>query len=240
MHKRSSILVFFVILLFATTMSHASLFDDIIKGISGGSKAETDEGTIISGLKEALSIGTENAIKDVSQVDGYFSNEIIKILMPEKIQTVANVLGKIGLQKPVDDLILSMNRAAEKAAPEAAGFFVDAIKEMSFEDAGEILKGGDTAATDYFREKTSNKIYDAFKPIISSSLDEVGVTHNYKEMMSQYESIPFMEKETIGLDHYVTNKALEGLFYMVGEEERKIRTDPAARVTELLKNVFGK
>ena len=240
MHKRSSILVFFVILLFATTMSHASLFDDIIKGISGGSKAETDEGTIISGLKEALSIGTENAIKDVSQVDGYFSNEIIKILMPEKIQNVANVLGKIGLQKSVDDFILSMNRAAEKAAPEAAGFFVDAIKEMSFEDAGEILKGGDTAATDYFWEKTSNKIYDAFKPIISSSLDEVGVTHNYKEMMSKYESIPFMEKETIDLDHCVTNKALKGLFYMVGEEEIKIRTDPAARVTELLKNVFGK
>jgi len=240
MRKRSVILVSSVILLFSAAVSDAGLFDDIIKGISGGSEVETDEGAIISGLKEALSIGTENAIKDVSQVDGYFSNEIIKILMPEKIQNVANVLSKVGFQKPVDDFILSMNRAAEQAAPKAAGFFVDAIKEMSFEDAGEILKGGDTAATDYFREKTSNKIYDAFKPVISSSMDEVGVTHNYKEMMSEYESVPFVEKETLDLDHYVTNKALEGLFYMVGEEERKIRTDPAARVTELLKSVFGK
>jgi len=240
MPKRSSILVFSPILLFVATVSYAGLFNDIIKGISGGSKVETDEGTIVSGLKEALSIGTENAIKNVSQVDGYFSNEIIKILMPEKIQNVANVLRKVGFQKPVDDFILSMNRAAEKAAPKAAGFFVDSIKEMSFEDAGKILKGGDTAATDYFREKTSNKIYDAFKPIISSSMDEVGVTHNYKKMMSEYESIPFVTKETLDLDHYVTSKALEGLFYMVGEEERKIRTDPAARVTELLKSVFGK
>ena len=240
MRKRSFILFISAILLFSTTVSNAGLFDDIIKGISGGSEAETDEGTIISGLKEALSIGTENAIKNVSQVDGYFSNEIIKILMPEKIQNVANVLSKVGFQKPVDDFILSMNRAAEQAAPKTAGFFVDAIKEMSFEDAGEILKGGDTAATDYFREKTSNKIYDAFKPVISSSMDEVGVTHNYKEMMNKYESVPFVEKETLDLDHYVTNRALEGLFCMVGEEERKIRTDPAARATELLKSVFGK
>lgn len=240
MRNGCSILFLFAILLFAVTGSHAGFFDDIIKGVSGGSEAETDEGTIISGLKEALSIGTENAINNVSQVDGYFGNEIIKILMPEKIQNVANVLSKVGFQKQVDDFILSMNRAAEQAAPKATGFFVDAIKEMSFEDAGEILKGGDTAATDYFRGKTSNKIYDAFKPVISLSMDEVGVTHNYKEMMSKYESIPFVEKETLDLDHYVTNKALEGLFSMVGQEERKIRTDPTARVTDLLKNVFGK
>jgi len=159
MRKRSVILVSSVILLFSAAVSDAGLFDDIIKGISGGSEVETDEGAIISGLKEALSIGTENAIKDVSQVDGYFSNEIIKILMPEKIQNVANVLSKVGFQKPVDDFILSMNRAAEQAAPKAAGFFVDAIKEMSFEDAGEILKGGDTAATDYFRETTQKRFW---------------------------------------------------------------------------------
>lgn len=240
MRKRTCVFIFLVILLFANTVSHAGLFDTIIKGIRSGSKAGMDDGTIISGLKEALSIGTENAVKNVSQMDGFFGNEIIKILMPKKIQNVANLLSKVGFQKQVDDFVLSMNRAAEKAAPKAAGFFVDAIKEMSFEDARGILKGGDTAATDYFREKTSNKIYDAFKPIISTSMDEVGVTRHYKEMMSKYESIPFVKKETLDLDHYVTNKALEGLFYMVGQEERKIRTDPAARVTELLKSVFGK
>ena len=240
MRNRSCFIFCFTLLFFVSTVSYAGFFDDILKGISGGSKGETDEGTIVSGLKEALSIGTENAIKNVSQVDGYFSNEIIKILMPEKIQNVADVLAKVGYQKQVDDFVLSMNQAAEKAAPEATGFFVDAIKEMSFEDAGNILNGGDTAATDYFKEKTSNKIYDAFKPVISSSMDQVGVTRSYKDMIGNYESIPFVKKESLDLDHYVTNKALEGLFYMVGQEEMKIRTDPAARVTDLLKSVFGK
>ncbi len=240
MRKGYSTLTFFAILLFTASVSYAGFFDDIMKVISGDSKEENNEGTIISGLKEALSIGTENAIKKVSQVDGYFSNDIIKILMPEKINNVANVLSKFGFQKQVDDFTLSMNRAAEQAAPKAAGFFVDAIEEMSFEDAGKILRGGDTAATDYFMNKTSNKIYDAFKPIISSSMDKVGVTRYYKEMIDKFESIPFVEKETFDLDHYVANKALEGLFHMVGQEEIKIRTDPTARVTELLKNVFSK
>ena len=240
MCKRLFLIFLSGILLLAATASYAGFFDDILKGISGGGKGETDEGTIVSGLKEALSIGTENAIKNVSQVDGYFNNQIIKILMPEKIQNVADVLGKVGYQKQVDDFVLSMNKAAEKAAPKATGFFVDAIKEMSFEDAGNILNGGDTAATDYFKAKTSSKIYDAFKPVISSSMDQVGVTRSYKDMIGNYESIPFVKKESLDLDHYVTNKALEGLFYMVGQEEMKIRTDPAARVTDLLKSVFGK
>jgi hypothetical protein len=111
---------------------------------------------------------------------------------------------------------------------------------MTFEDAKTILQGSQTAATDYFEEKTSEKIYDAFQPIISSSMNEVGVTRLYKDMMSSYELIPFVEKKSIDLDHYVTTKALDGLFYMVAEEEKKIRTDPAARVTDLLKTVFGK
>ena len=133
-----------------------------------------------------------------------------------------------------------MNRAAEKAAPEAAAIFVDAIKEMTFEDARKILNGGETSATDFFKEKTHDKIYGAFKPIISSSMDEVGATRSYKEMMGKYEAIPFVGKESFNLDHYVTNKAIDGLFYMIGQEEKKIRTDPAARVTDLLKSVFGK
>ena len=240
MLKKLSAIIFFTFFLTATTFSYAAMLDDIVKGISGGSKAETDEATVSSGLKEALTVGTENAVKHISKMDGYFGNESIKILMPKKIQNVADVLSKVGFKKQVDDFILSMNRAAEKAAPKATGFFVDAIKQMSFEDAGNILKGGDTAATDYFKEKTSKNIYDAFKPEISSAMDEVGVTHAYKEMMSKYESIPLVKKETLDLDHYVTNKALEGLFYMVGQEEKKIRTDPAARVTDLLKSVFGK
>ncbi len=228
------------VLLWPPTLTHAGLLDNVMKGIGTSSTGTTDDGKIASGLKEALSIGTEKAVNNVSQVNGYFGNQLIKILMPDKIQKVAGVLRKVGYQKEVDDFILSMNRAAEKAAPKAKSFFVDAIKKMTFDDAKGILNGGDTSATDFFKEKTHDKIYNAFKPIISSSMDEVGVTHSYKEMMGKYESIPFMSKESVDLDHYVTTKAMDGLFYMVGQEEKKIRTDPAARVTDLLKSVFGK
>jgi len=229
-----------VISLFSINLTHAGIFDDVLKSIGTSSTGGPDESTIISGLKEALSIGTDKAVKNVSQVDGYFGNQVIKILIPEKIQKVADILREIGYQKQVDDFVLSMNRAAEKAAPQAASIFVDAIKGMTFEDAKKILNGGDTAATEFFKSKTHDKIYSAFKPIISSSMDEIGVTHSYKEMMGKYESLPFMSKESVDLDHYVTNKAMDGLFYMVGQEEKKIRTDPASRITDLLKTVFGK
>jgi RNA binding exosome subunit len=229
-----------VICLFSVTMAQAGLLDDVMKSMSSSGRGGPDDSTIISGLKEALSIGTDNAVKNVSQVDGYFGNQAIKILMPEKIQKAADILRKIGYQKQVDDFVLSMNRAAEKAAPQAASIFVGAIKEMTFEDARKILNGSDTAATEFFKSKTHDKIYSAFKPIVSLSMDEVGVTHSYKEMMGKYESLPFMSKESLDLDHYVTNKAMDGLFYVVGQEEKKIRRDPAARVTDLLKTVFGK
>jgi hypothetical protein len=229
-----------VISLFSINLIHAGIFDDFLKSIGTSSTGGPDESTIISGLKEALSIGTDKAVKNVSQVDGYFENQVIKILMPEKIQEVADILRKVGYQKQVDDFVLSMNRAAEKAAPQAASIFVDAIKGMTIEDAKKILNDGDTAATEFFKSKTHDKIYSAFKPIISSGMDEIGVTHSYKEMMGKYESLPFMSKESVDLDHYVTNKAMDGLFYMVGQEEKKIRTDPAARITDLLKTVFGK
>jgi hypothetical protein len=144
------------------------------------------------------------------------------------------------LTDKVDEFVLSMNRAAEKAGPEAASIFGDAIREMSIQDAVGILNGGDTAATDFFEEKTHDRLYEAFKPIISSSMDEVGTTKSYKNMIGRYETIPFMDKQSLDLDHYVTDKSLDGLFYMVGQEEKKIRTDPAARVTDLLQTVFGK
>lgn len=231
--------LFLCISVLSVASSYAGLFDDVMKGLNSP-PSSSDDSTIASGLKEALSIGTGNAVKSVSQTDGYFGNEMIKILMPKKIQNVAEVLKKIGYQQQVDDFILSMNRAAEKAAPMAASFFVDAIKEMTFDDAKKILSGGDTSATDFFKDKTHDKLFAAFKPVISSSINEVGATRSYKDMMSQYESVPFLPKESLDLDNYVTNKALDGLFYMVGQEEKKIRTDTTARVTDLLKTVFSK
>jgi len=238
--KRISV-VMLVVALFVVPLASAGMFDDLLKkGVGTPSQKGPDDSTVVSGLKEALSVGTEKAVKNVSGVNGYFGNEIIKILMPEKLQKVADVMRKVGYQKEVDDFVLSMNRAAEKAAPMATSFFVDAIKEMSFDDARKILNGGNTAATDFFRQKTSDKIAKAFKPVVSSSMNEVGVTKKYKDMMAKYETIPFMDKESLDLDSYVTKKATDGLFFMVGEEEKKIRTDPAARVTDLLKTVFGK
>ena len=229
-----------------TVLCYAGPLDDVLKGVklpAGVNMPGTgqDDSTVVSGLKEALSIGTGNAVTSTSKLDGYFKNQMIKVLLPENIQTMAGVLGKLGYQKQVDDFILSMNRAAEKAAPKAKAYFVDAIKQMSFDDARKILGGGDTAATDYFKSKTSGKLFNEFKPVVSKSMNDVGVTKSYKEMTGKYTSaVPFASLESLDLDQYVTNKALDGLFYMVGQEEKKIRTDPAARVTDLLRKTFGK
>jgi Protein of unknown function (DUF4197) len=217
----------------------AGFMDDMIKGAGVGQKSGPGNDQIAAGLKEALSIGTGNAVTATSKTDGYFGNQAIKILMPDKIQKAADVVGKMGYQKEVDDFVLSMNRAAEKAAPQAKAIFIDAIHQMTVEDAQKILDGSNTAATEYFKAKTSGKLYEAFQPIVSSSMNEVGTTRSYKEMMGKYTALPFASAESLDLDRYVTNKGLDGLFYLVAQEEIKIRKDPAARVTDLLKTVFG-
>ena len=198
------------------------------------------ESTLIVGFKQALSIGTEKAVQTVSKPDGYFGNQAIKIQLPDTMQKVADILGKLGMQKQVDDFTLSMNRAAEKAAPQAASIFGAAIKDMGIEDAQKIYSGGDTAATEFFKGKTSEQIFSAFKPIISSSMQEVGTTALFNDIMSKYNAMPFVPKKSIDIEEYVTNEAMDGLFTMVGEEEKSIRTNPAARTTDLLKSIFGK
>lgn len=225
--------------LFWVNHAHAGLLEDIGNSFGLGPKTGLRDDQVVAGLKEALSIGTGNAVAANSRIDGYFRNEAIKILLPEKIRTAADLLGKMGYRKDVDDFVLSMNRAAEKAAPKAKTYFVDAIRQMTFEDARKILGGGDTAATEYFRSKTFGKMYEAFKPEVASSMNTVGVTRSYKKMMDRYSALPFAPAESLDLDRYVTTKALDGIFHMVGQEEMKIRKDPAARVTDLLKTVFG-
>ena len=198
-----------------------------------------EQATIISGLKEALAISTEKAIAMVGKTDGYFGNKMIKILMPGKMQMVADALGKAGMQKQIDEFILSMNRAAEKAAPKAASIFGDAIKNMNLEDAQKILNGGDTAATDYFQLKTSDSIYNEFKPIIAATMEEMGTTRLFENIMGKAKTLPFMSKTTVDLDDYVTKKATSGLFLMLGQQEKMIRVNPGARSTDLLKKVFA-
>jgi hypothetical protein len=196
---------------------------------------------IAAGIKEALAVGTGNAVQTLSKSNGYFGDAAVKILLPEKMQKAAEVLKKAGYQKEVDDFILNMNRAAEQAAPKARPIFEDAVRKMSFEDAQKILKGGNTAATDYFKAKTSSQLTDVFKPVVSDSMNQAGATRSYKALTDRYNSmVPFGKMDAFDLDSYVTGKALDGMFLKVGQEEAKIRTNPSARTTDLLKKVFSK
>ncbi|MGH9801552.1 MAG: DUF4197 domain-containing protein [Blastocatellia bacterium] len=194
---------------------------------------------IINGLKEALQIGTGNAINLTGRLDGFFKNAAIKILLPKQLTNVGKGLRAVGQGRMVDDFVTSMNRAAEKAAPEARKIFVDALKQMSFDDARKILFGAETAATEYFKGRTSERITTAFRPIISKSMDDVGATRQYKDLIARFKDIPFAKTQSLDVDDYVVGKALDGLFFMVGEEEKKIRKNPAARITSILKDVFG-
>ena len=197
------------------------------------------DGRIGQGLKEALRVGTENAVGLTSRVDGFFANQAIKILMPERLHSLEQGLRLIGYGDRVDELVLGMNRAAERAAPSARKIFVDAIGEMSIEDARRLLAGADTAATDYFKGKTTERLTVAFQPVVARTMNEVGVARQYKDLLAQAQAIPFFRAESYDLDRYVVGKSLDGLFHVVGEEERKIRKNPTARTTELLREVFS-
>lgn len=227
------------ILLFGAHPASAQ-FERFLEGLGIGQQKGLSDVKIGSGLKEALKVGTENAVNFTGRTDGYFLNEAIKILMPKTLRNIEKPLRLAGYGPQIDEFVLSMNRAAEKAAPFAKEIFWDAIGAMTFEDARKILAGSDTAATDYFKDKTSGKLGTAFRPIVEKTMNEVGVTRQYKDLVGRYESIPFSRNIVFDVDQYVVDRAMDGLFYVVGEEEKKIRTNPAARVTDLLKEVFGK
>jgi hypothetical protein len=230
-----------LLILMSSQIVFAGILEDIYKKLEAPAASSLSEDTIISGLKEALSTGTTKAVGLVSAENGYLRNEAIKILLPEKIQAMSEILRTAGYSKEVDAFILSMNRAAEKAAPKAKPILISAVKEMNFQDAKNILNGPNDAATQYFKEKTSTKLSEAFKPAISASMNKTGVAKSYKALKNRYLSVlPLSTTESIDLDNYVTRKALDGLFLMLGEEEAKIRTNPKARTTELLKKVFTK
>jgi hypothetical protein len=219
----------------------AAGLSDLLKSAQktlGGSGALSED-EIIAGLKEALEVGTEKAVALVSKPDGYYKNPEIKIPLPESVQKVEKLLRATGYGEKVDNFELSMNRAAERAAPEAKSIFGDAIKQMTFDDAKKILNGPDNAATLYFEDKTSSRLREIFKPIVKDSMGQVGVTRSYQELNATVESMPFGKSISFDLDQYVTDGTLKGLFKMLADEEKKIRTQPAARVTDLLKKVFA-
>jgi len=208
------------------------------KAKGGNSSLSNDE--IIAGLKEALSVGAENSSSKLSAVDGFFANAAIKVLMPEEAKKVESTLRSMGMGNLVDKAILSMNRAAEDASKSAAPIFVNAIKQMSFQDALGILRGSDTAATSYLKGKTTAELTNAFRPVIEASLQKTDATKYWKDVFETYNKLPTTRnKVNTDLSAYVTEKGLKGMFYQVAVEEQKIRKDPAARVTDVLKKVFG-
>lgn len=204
------------------------------KGSSGLSKDE-----IISGLKEALSVGTTNSTAILNKTDGFFANAALKILMPEEALKAEKTLRQFGMGNLVDKAILSMNRAAEDAAGEVSGIFITAIKGMTITDGLNILKGSNDAATQYLKTNTTAQLTEKMRPVIESSLAKVNATQYWKDVFTAYNKFSKTPVDT-DLSSYVTQKSMAGIFYSIAEEEAKIRTNPAAQISPLLKKVFGK
>ena len=232
-------------LAFSTT-SFSQSFKDMLKekaeetikpATSGGTTLTNDE--IGAGLKEALTKGVEKGVDKISKPDGFLMDKAIKVLMPDEAKKVEKKLRSLGQDKLVDDAITSMNRGAEDASKEATKIFVAAIKDMSIKDAMTLLKGEDNAATQFLKKKTKASLVEKFKPIIKTSLDKVGATKHWTNIFTTYNKIPFVEKVNPNLDEHVTNKAIDGLFIQIEKQEKEIRKNPGARVTDLLKKVFG-
>lgn len=227
---------------------------------TSSSKGSNLSSSVVSdGLKEALKVGVEYGVKELSKKDGYLSNDKVKIPLPENLQKVEKLVRKAGGDEIADDLIVSMNHAASKAAPKTTAIFIDAIKEMNIDDAKKILSGGDDAATKYFEEHTSKSLKETIKPIIQETMEENKVASYYDKFNKYYKenaagvlenSSTLKYAKQLGadtyiptgkedLDDYVTDQALQGLYTMISEKESQIRKDPIAQTTSLLKKVFG-
>ena len=242
--------IFLLFSLAALMSSAQAQFKNILKKDSSGKtgvqkvlqntnpKQGLSNDEIVRGLKEALSVGTNNASGKLSLVDGFFKDAAIKILMPEEAKKAEKKLRALGMGKMVDDAILSMNRAAEDASKSAAPIFINAVKGMSIGDAVGILRGGDFAATNYLKEKTTASLTEAFRPVIEASLEKVNATKYWNTVFTTYNKFS-ADKVNPDLSAYVTERALSGMFHQVSLEEQKIRKDPLARTSDILKKVFN-
>lgn len=201
--------------------------------------ADLSNADAVNGLKQALTDGSAAAVKMLGQDNGYFGNAKVKIPLPPSLQKIESGLRMMGMKKQADELVLSMNRAAEAAAPEAKQLLVDAVKKMSVQDAKAILTGGDTAATEYFRRTTQDQLTQRFLPIVKKSTDRVGLAQQYNSLASQGASLGLVKKDDASIETYVTHKALDGLYMMIAEQEKAFRQNPVGASSEIVKKVFG-
>ena len=211
---------------------------EIFNGATGSTALTNAD--IIAGLKEALNVGSNNAGNLASKVDAYYKNPALFIPFPPEAKKIQETLVNIGQKKLVDDFTLTVNRAAEDAAKEAAPIFINAVKAMSINDGLSILNGSNDAATKYLKANTQAELLKKFKPIIENSLSKVNATKYWETIITTYNKVPLVTKMNPDLAGYTTQKAIDGLFILVANEELKIRQDPAARVSDILKKVFGK
>ncbi|TYB32032.1 MAG: DUF4197 domain-containing protein [Candidatus Mcinerneyibacterium aminivorans] len=238
-NKYFSLAALLLIIFIFTTISIGDGLMDFFEDLTGTNKnSNLSEKTVARGLKEALEVGTQRTIKRIAKKNGYFKNTKIKIPLPEKLKKTEKTLRPIGYGEDFDKFVLSMNRAAEKAAPRAADIFVKSLKKMTIKNAVDILEGNDNAATMYFKETSYTELYSVFIPVVKKSINKTGVGVHYKKIKNKAETVPFLNNYFVDLDDYVTKKALEGLFVILAEEEKAIRDNPAKRTTELLKKLF--
>lgn len=233
---------FLTVLLFISCMAHAQVEDALKQAdetLNPRNTAGLTDSKIIAGLKQALQLSTGKAIALTGRPDGFLKNEAIKIVLPPKLEPIAKGMRMLGMGARVDQLEVGMNRAAEQATPQAKQIFIAAVKKMSFDDARKILTGDDTAATEYFKRTSSADLTAAFSPIVKHSMQQVGVVQQYDRLLANAPGGSVLA-EQFDLDQYVVGKTLDGLFLMLGEEEKKIRKNPAAQTTSLLKEVFGR
>lgn len=217
-------------------------FLDSLRGLlspASGESAGLSSGEVSKGLLEALRVGAERAVGKASAAGGFLDNPLIHIPLPPAVEKVGSTLRAVGLGAKVDEFETTLNRGAEKAAAKALPIFSDAIGRLTFQDVERIWKGGQTAATEFFREKTQAALFDAFAPVVHAASQEVGVTRVYQSLTSNPLAALAFSGTDLDLDRYVTNKALDGLFTLLADEEKQIRTNPVARTTELLRKVFG-
>jgi len=213
----------------------------MVQSLTGNSAAQSlPVGDIEAGLREALKVGTRSVVKQVGAVDGFNKDPAIHIPLPESLQSVQSALGQIGMGGMLDDVELKLNRAAEAAAPKTRKLFVDAIAEMTVDDVKRIYNGPDDAATRYFQDKMTPQLAEAMRPVVDSSLAEVGAIKAYDAAMSKYRGLPFVPDVKANLSDHVVNKGMDGIFHYLAIEEAQIRKNPAKRTTELLQRVFAR